>query len=98
MDQQISISLLTRRAEEVAICAHFLEEIGIKPISISINENYALICINRAPPKKKVQGQSVGSTCVKGNYFIVHQALINNVIVKWLEPFHDAQATAKKVH
>lgn len=97
MTQQ-SISLLTRRAEEVAICAHHLEELGIKPVSISITENYALICINRTPPAKKVPGQSVGTTCVKGKYYIVYQAMVDNVIVKWLEPYFDAQAAAKKVH
>lgn len=97
MTQQ-AISLLTRRAEEVAMCAHHLEEMGIKPVSISITENYALICINRTPSPKKLQGQTVGSTYVKGNLFIVHQALVCNVLVKWLEPYFDAQQTAKKVH
>lgn len=92
------ISLLTRRAEEVAITAHFLEEMGIKPVSISITENYALICINQAPPAKKVLGRTVGSTYVKGNLFIVHQALVNNVVVKWLSPYFEAQKTAKQVH
>lgn len=98
MDPQNKISLLTRRAEEAAMCAHFLDEIGIKPVSITIHENYALICINRTPPIKKVQGQPVGTTCVKGNYFNVYQAMVDNVIVKWLVPYFDAQATAKKVH
>lgn len=97
MTQQ-SISLLTRRAEEVAMCAHHLEEMGIKPVSISITENYALIFINCTPSAKKVRGQSVGTTYVKGNYFIVFQALIDNVIVKWLVPYFDAQQAAKKVH
>jgi hypothetical protein len=98
MGTQISISLLTRRAEEVAMCAHALEEMGIKPMSISITENYALIQINRTPPARKITGQSVGSRCVKGRLFVVYQALVNNVIVKWLVPYFDAQAAAKKVH
>lgn len=98
MTQQKTISLLTRRAEEVAITAHFLEEIGIKPVSISITENYALIFISQTPPSKKVPGQTVGSTYVKGNLFVVHQALLNNVVVKWLSPYFDAQKTAQKVH
>lgn len=95
---QVNISLLTRRAEEVAICAHLLEEIGIKPVSISITENYALIFINSIPSPKKIQGKTVGSTYVKGNLFIVHQALVNNVYVKWLSPYFDAPQAAKKVH
>lgn len=98
MELQKPISLLTRRAEEVAITAHFLEKIGIKPVSISITENYALIFISQTPPVKKVRGQTVGSTYVKGNLFVVHQALVNNVVVKWLTPYFDAQKTAQKVH
>ena len=92
------ISLLTRRAEEIAISAHMLEERGIKPKNISITENYALICVDFTPAVKKLKGASCGATCVKGNWFFVFQVIINNVIVKWLEPYFDAQATAKKVH
>jgi hypothetical protein len=98
MEPQKPISLLTRRAEEVAICAHLLEEIGIKPVSISITENYALILINKVPPARKIPGNTVGSTYVKGSLFVVHQALVNNVFVKWLTPYFDAQQAAKKVH
>lgn len=98
MDPQKPISLLTRRAEEVAITAHYLEEIGIKPVSISITESYAIIYINQVPPAKKILGKTTGSTYVKGNLFVVHQAVVNNVFVKWLTPYFDAQATAKKVH
>lgn len=98
MTPQKPISLLTRRAEEVAITAHFLEEMGIKPASISITETYALIFINQTPPARKIIGQTVGSRYVKGNLFVVHQALVNNVFVKWLSPYFDAQNAAKKVH
>ena len=92
------ISLLTRRAEEVAITAHLLEEMDIKPVSISITESYAIIYINKIPSPKKIQGKTTGSTYVKGNLFVVNQAVVNNVFVKWLTPYFDAQATAKKVH
>lgn len=98
MRPQKPISLLTRRAEEVAMCSHMLEEHGIKPMSITITENYALICISRAPMTKKIQGKTVGSTWVKGALYVVHQALVNNVIIKWLEPYFDAQLVAQKVH
>lgn len=97
MPQQ-PISLLTRRAEEIAISAHMLEERGIKPSRIAITENYGLIFVNFTPAVKKLKGQSCGSTCVNGNWFVVFQVVINNVIVKWLEPYFDAQRAAKKVH
>ena len=98
MGAQTSISLLTRRAEELAMSAHMLEERGIKPKSLAITENYALILVNYTPAVKKLQGQSCGCTCVAGNWFLVFQVMINNVIVKWLEPYFDPQATVKKVH
>lgn len=98
MAQQKPISLLTRRAEEVAITAHFLEERDIKPMRVDINENYALIVVRYTPAVKTLRGVSCGATCVAGAWFSVFQVMMNNVIVKWLEPYFDAQATAKKVH
>lgn len=97
MHPQKPISLLTRRAEEMAMTSHHLEDIGIKPLSFLINEQRAIIYVSHTPAVKKLRGTSCGSTYVKGNLCAVYQVLVNNVIVKWFEPYFE-QATAKKVH
>lgn len=97
MPKATDISLLTRRAEEVAICAHMLEERGIKPVSIAITNHYALICIDAAKTQR-LGGKPAGCTWVNGGLFVVYQTEINNVLVKWLVPHFDAQHITKKVH
>jgi hypothetical protein len=89
-------SILLRRAEDVTFCMHELEDKGFKPISITIHENHALICISYTPKTKELKGTSCGITYLKGFLHEVYQVMLHNVIVKWMEPqFH---ARSGRVH
>lgn len=98
MQKANPISLLTQRAEDVATCARKLEGMDIKPLSIVTTEAYALIFVADGDEVKKLDGKPTSSTWVSGQHYVVHQALINNVLVKWLTPISDAQQVLNKVH
>jgi hypothetical protein len=85
-------SVLLRRAEDVTFCLHELEDKGFKTLSITINENCALVCINYTPKTRELKGISCGVIYVKGIMHEAYQVMLHNVIVKWLEPMFNPKS------
>lgn len=74
-----------------ASCVQMLSEAGHKLISVNVTDKDAVISINYTPKTKALEGKASGVTCIKGAYFFVYQKAIAGVLVRWLEPYHDAQ-------
>lgn len=89
---------LAMRALAVASCAQLLSEGGHKILAVNIKENEAIVSINYTTKTKALNGKPAGCTYFKGALYIVFQKDIDGVLVRWLEPYFDAQKTAKKVH
>lgn len=85
-------------ALSVATCAQTLFEGGHQIIEASMTGNHAVIYIAYTPKVKKLCGVGCGSTYYKGAYHFVFQKNIEGVLVRWLQPYFDAQQAAKKVH
>lgn len=85
-------------ALSVAGCAQMLEEAGHEILQVSINRSNAFVSIAYTPKTQKLNGRACGSTYYKGSLYFIYQKDICGVLVRWLEPHFDAQATAKRVH
>ena len=93
-----ALCTLAERALAVAGCVQLLADGGHSIFAISIKETDAVITIAYSPKTKLLRGHACGSTYYKGALYFIYQKDIQGVLVKWLEPFFDAQQTAKKVH
>lgn len=85
-------------ALSVANCAQVLEEAGHEILQVSINKSNAFVSIAYTAKTKKLCGRACGSTYHKGSLYFIYQKDVSGVLVRWLEPFFDAQAAAKRVH
>lgn len=98
MAQAKPLCPLAQRAIAVATCVQILTEGGYKIFAISISEKDAVVSIEYLYKNKLLRGQACGVTYHKGAQYFIYQKDIEGVLVRWLEPYFDAQATAKKVH
>lgn len=98
MTQQPSFFPLAQRALDTASTIQMLHEGGYKILDMRITKNDASIQIEFSPKTKKLRGTSCGSTYIHNATYAVYQADVNGVLVRWLEPYFDAKASAKKVH
>ena len=98
MAQLKALCPLAKRAISVATCVQILTEGGYKIFAISISEKDAVVSIEYLYKNKLLRGHACGVTYHKGAQYFIYQKDIEGVLVRWLEPYFDAQATAKKVH
>lgn len=98
MAQAKPLCLLAQRAIAVASCVQILTEGGYSIFAISISDKDAVVSIAYSHKNKQLRGQACGVTYHKGAQYFIYQKDIEGVLVKWLEPYFDPQATAKKAH
>ena len=88
----------TARAVAVATCAQHLNARGYEIVGIILNEKSSIIFIEFSAHNKNLKPVSVGSRWCKGARHGVCQAVVKDVLVKWLEPLDHPKQPRKEVH
>lgn len=95
MEQQVQFCPLAQHMLNAATTVQVLTEGGYRLLGVRIHDKDSVIQIAYSPKNKLLNGKSAGKTYWNNAIYYVYQVDINGALVRWLEPFHNAIASAK---